>query len=638
MCGIVGRWTDRTISSEDLAASVERMRESLVHRGPDDAGLWIDAASGVCLGFRRLSIIDLSAAGHQPMVSASSRYQVVFNGEIYNFEALRTELLQHGASFRGHSDTEVILAAFEHWGVMDAIPRLNGMFAIAVWDSRERLLYLVRDRIGKKPLYYGTVDGSLCFASEIKAFYQLPNFQRDIDDGALLQFLAYGYNQPPLTIYRDVRQVAPAEIICFKGGIEHRRERYWQIPFPTDDLVHDPRETLIAVLEQAVRERLVADVPLGLFLSAGIDSSVVAALAQRCSTTPIRSFTIGFREDRHDESRHSEQIAKRIGTDHTTIYLSERDALDIVPKLPRIFDSPFGDSSALPTLLVCRSARKEVTVALSGDGGDEVFGGYRNYDVAPQMWKRLSSVPFAARHVLSRVARGRRSSKALYAASRMVGFESEKQITPLRIQEAGRNLAPASFSHFYADSFLRIWKDPTMLLPELNGKTPSILPHGIEAYEGMDPREIMMAIDLQTYLSADVLTKVDRTSMCASLEVRSPLLDTRVIETTRRLPLPLRSKKQILKEIGYELVGRDLLDRPKQGFSVPLAAWLRGELRGWAEELLDPAKMDPRLHAPTVAEVWAEHLKGKIDNSSRLWNVLSYEAWRRDGSKDRPVS
>ena len=638
MCGIVGRWVTHTTSLEGLNASVVRMRDRLAHRGPDDSGLWTDPKSGLCLGFRRLSIIDLSAAGHQPMASASARYQIVFNGEIYNFETLRRELQQEGARFRGHSDTEVMLAAFDRWGVLEAIPRLNGMFAMGVWDREERLLYLVRDRIGKKPLYYGRIDGALCFASEIKAFLTLDNFNAEISDGALRQFLAYGYNQHPLTIYRDLQQVAPAEIVCFRDATEFRRQTYWQIPLPSNDLVEEPRATLESALEQAVRERLVADVPLGLFLSAGIDSSVVAALAQQCSSRPIRSFTIGFREDEHDEARFSEQIAQRIGSDHTTIYLSERDALNLVPELPNLFDAPFGDSSALPTLLVCRSARKELTVALSGDGGDEVFGGYHNYEVAPRVWNRLTLVPTIARRVLSHLSGGERASRALYAASRLSPSRSEKQITPLRIREASRSLSLSSFASFYSDFFVRMWKHPEMLVKNGHSATPSLLPEGVPNYDAMDPREIMMAIDLQSYLPSDVLVKVDRASMCASLEVRSPLLDARVIETARRLPLAHRTRKRILKEIAYELVGRDLLDRPKHGFGVPLGAWLRGELRAWAEDLLDPMKLDSRLHAATVHEVWQEHLSGRIDNSARLWNLLSYEAWRRNVASSAKAS
>jgi asparagine synthase (glutamine-hydrolysing) len=605
------------------------MRDRLAHRGPDDSGVWSDPEAGVCLGFRRLSIIDLSAAGHQPMASATGRYEIVFNGEIYNFESLRRQLQDDGASFRGHSDTEVILAALERWGVSAAIPRLSGMFALGIWDRQQRQLSLVRDRIGKKPLYYAVTDGSLCFASEMKAFLALAGFDRAIDEGGLRQFLAYGYTQHPLTIYRDVRQVAPGEMLHFQNGVQSGRETFWRVPFPSPDLIEGSHEALIGVLEQAVRERLVADVPLGLFLSAGIDSSVVAALAQRCSVKPIRSFTIGFREDEQDESRYSEQIAKRIGTDHTTIYLSQRDALDLVPQLPHLFDSPFGDSSALPTLLVCRAARKEVTVALSGDGGDEVFGGYHNYVVAPQLWKKMNSMPGAARQLLARFSGGRSVSKALHAASRVVSLKTDRQVTPLRIREAGRGLKHKTFASFYTDFFLRIWKDPGMLLGGSDRLTPSILPQGLGEYAGMDEREIMMAIDLECYLPSDVLVKVDRASMWNSLEVRSPLLDTRVIETARRLPLAQRTKKQILREIAYDLVGRDLLDRPKQGFSVPLGTWLRSELRPWAEDLLDPKKIDPRLHAPTLHEVWQEHLSGKIDNSFRLWNLLSYEAWRR---------
>lgn len=625
MCGVAGFW-DTSGQMGEPGATTRRMIRSLVHRGPDGHGIWFDRQAGVSLGHRRLAILDLSPEGHQPMVSSSGRYVISYNGEVYNFGALRAELERQGQAFRGHSDTEVMLAAIEHWGLERAVTLFIGMFAFALWDRQDRKLFLVRDRLGIKPLYYGQVNGSFVFASELKAFRAYPGFAGSIDRGALALLLRHNYIPAPYSIYEDIRKLLPGHILSLdignKDNLAVHAQAYWSARTvaehgPTTPFRGSPEEAieqLDTLLQDAVRLRMLADVPLGAFLSGGIDSSTVVALMQAQSSRPVKTFSIGFHETSYNEAEYAKAVAHHLGTEHTELYVTPEDAMQVIPKLPTLFDEPFSDSSQIPTFLVSQLARKHVTVSLSGDGGDELFYGYDRYAFSRRIWQAIAWMPWGARTWLGCM---------LTAASQRMRSRKLNTLAEVLSMDGPDALYQRVVSH---------WKDSASVV--LNAEEPVTAltdPSRHALLPNFDER--MMFLDMVSYLPDDILVKVDRASMGASLEARVPLLDHRVIEFAWRLPLGLKYNggrgKWILRQVLDKYVPRELINRPKVGFGVPIKNWLRGPLREWAEAMLD----EHRLHEEgyfdpvPIRKKWLEHQEGDFDWHFYLWDVLMFQAW-----------
>ncbi len=639
MCGIAG-FIDpsRASDAEDLAATASVMAHCLAHRGPDDQGVWTDADSGVAFGHRRLSIIDLSPEGHQPMLSADGRWVVAFNGEIYNFTRLRPELEARGHTFRGHSDTEVLLAAVSDWGVEGALGRFNGMFAIALWDRSERRLWLARDRMGEKPLYYGSAGGVFLFASELKALHQHPAFDASVDRDALALFFRYGYVPAPHCIYAGIRKLEPGCLMSFRpgdGAVPSVRS-YWSLREVAErgaaerGAAGEKLEELESVLSDAVGLRMTADVPLGALLSGGIDSSTVVALMQAQSSRPVRTFTIGFREAGYDEAGYAREVARHLGTDHTELYVSPQDALDVIPLLPEIYDEPFADSSQIPTYLVSQLARRHVTVALSGDGGDELFLGYDRYRWAGRLWQLHRSAPAAVRRGAVRALSWRGPGDWDRLAARAAGLLRRP---PARVGDRLHRLSglleATSALDLYA-GLMTHWADP----PVLGAGAPDA-----RLTDPAERADLPLLVDQVAYLDGisylpdDILAKVDRASMAVSLEARIPLLDHRVVEQAWRIPPAAKSHrgrtKWPLRRVLARHVPEAMVDRPKMGFGVPVGDWLRGPLRDWAESLLDERRLaaDGYLQPGPVRDVWRRHLEGRAADQHLLWDVLMFQAW-----------
>ena len=635
MCGIAGAWDPAGRSSgEELAAIGGGMVSALRHRGPDDEGIWVDEPAGVTLAHRRLSIIDLSAEGHQPMVSGSGRYVISFNGELYNFEALRLELSRLHHRFRGGSDTEVLLAACDEWGLAAALERFNGMFAFALWDASDRTLHLVRDRLGEKPLYYGVLGGTLVFGSELGALRAHPRAAGalEVDRDALARYLRLNYLPAPQSIYRGVAKMPAAGLLTVRagdlaaGGPPQPRS-YW--PFAEvvakarrnrsalDD--GDAVDELDRLLQDAVKLRMQADVPLGAFLSGGIDSSTVVALMQAQAERPVRTFTVGFSDPRLDESAHARAVARHLGTDHTEVQLSPDAALDLVPRMPDVYDEPFADPSQLPTTAIAQVARRHVTVCLSGDGGDEVFGGYNRYTQGERAWKLLAPVPPVVRRGAARALLALPPS----ALSRFVAPAKAQKLAALLQVGSPAELHPVLVSS---------WDDPDSLVVGGREQNGSSVDDGLPAeLEGTAER--LMFLDSLTTLPDEMLAKVDRASMSVGLEARVPLLDPRLVELAWALPLGMRIRngegKWLLRQVLHRYVPADLVERPKTGFDPPVAAWLRGPLRPWAEALLDPSRLrgEGYLRPEPVTRCWDEHRSGARNWDYRLWAVLMFQAW-----------
>ncbi|MBG0778301.1 MAG: asparagine synthase (glutamine-hydrolyzing) [Desulfovibrionaceae bacterium] len=664
MCGILGFWGAPGERGE-LERTAHAMRDALRHRGPDSHGAWCDAKAGLALGHARLAIVDLSPAGHQPMVSACGRYVLTYNGEVYNFEALRAELERGGHApaegWCGHSDTEVMLAAFAAWGVEASLAKFVGMFAFALWDRRERVLTLARDRMGIKPLYWGYLGGGsggapvLGFASELAALRRHPAFGNGVDPAAAGLYLRYLYVPAPYCILKGLAKLEPGCLVRVRAeDVAARRMpepgRWWSVreamrrgladPLPDDDGGAAALAELTRVLSDAVRARMVADVPLGAFLSGGIDSSTVVALMQAASPRPVRTFTIGSPATGYDEAAHAKAVARHLGTEHTELYVRPFEAMEVIPLLARMYDEPFADASQIPTFLVSRLARAHVTVSLSGDGGDELFGGYNRYLFAPGIWDKLGPLPASARTVLAQCMRfgGERAVCAAYAlASPFIGASRRQLIFRDKIQKVTEAMAATDRTAFF-HSLVSFWKEPGELVRGLNGSPDGGLPptrFTDPARQPATPRFLdwMMAMDQDTYLHDDILTKVDRASMAVSLEARVPILDHRVVELAWRVPMSLKIRgglgKHILRELLYQHVPRDLVERPKQGFGIPLDSWLRGELRDWAEGLLAPGALEAHglLRTEPVRRAWDEHLSGRRNLQYHLWGVLMLQAW-----------
>jgi asparagine synthase (glutamine-hydrolysing) len=641
MCGIAG-FLDRAseMNAEALQAVNRCMTDAIAHRGPDDEGIWVDSAAGIALGHRRLSILDLSPEGHQPMHSASGAFVIVFNGEIYNFREIREELESHGHRFRGHSDTEIMLAAFEEWGVRRAVDKFNGMFSFAVWDRRERTLYLLRDRLGKKPLYYGWAGKVLLFASELKALHAHPAFEGEINRDALALYVRYGYIPAPYSIYHGIYKLPAGGILAIRAGdagSNAEPEQYWSaldaarrsLANPALSGEEEALSELEALLRDAVGIRMVSDVPLGAFLSGGIDSSVVVGLMQSLSSNPVKTFSIGFHEERHDEARHARAVAEYLGTDHTELYVTPSEAQDVIPRLPEMFDEPFADASQIPTFLVSQLARRSVTVALSGDGGDELFAGYRTYQDGATYFARNRRWPAPLRRMAAACMTGLPDPvlRAVLGRAGVAGGD-------VRLQRMASILGQDATGHAYR-AMVSVWEFPEQVARSASEPaTPFTDPRYTDAVRTEIPA--MMLLDAATYLPDDILVKVDRASMAVSLEARCPLLDYRLFELAWRLPMALKrrngSGKWILKEMAYRLVPRKLLDRPKAGFGVPIQDWIRGPLREWADDLLNPEvlKREGWLNPEPVRSAWDIHLNGGMDMSMRLWIVLMFQAWLRN--------
>jgi asparagine synthase (glutamine-hydrolysing) len=647
MCGIAGL-IDPTLREdpEGLGRLATSMGDRLAHRGPDDAGTWVEPRWGVGLTHRRLSIFDLSPLGHQPMASADGRWVVTLNGEIYNHLALRGELEGRGHRFRGHSDTEVLLAAFGEWGFEGALRRANGMFAIGAWDAETRTLHLARDRLGEKPLYYGWIGRTFLFGSELKAFAAHPAFRPEIDRTSLGLFLRLKYVPTPRSIYVGVSKLPPGTYATVDptvpGGVVGPTA-FWSaedairrgVEDPLDVAPEEAVDRLEALLLDAVGIRMEADVPLGAFLSGGVDSSTVVALMQAQGSRPVRTFTIGFHEAAFDEAASAAAVARHLGTDHTELYVTPGDAMDVIPRLPEVYDEPFSDSSQIPTYLVSELARRHVTVSLSGDGGDELFGGYHRHVWGGSVGRVVRWTPAGAR---------RAAARALLSVS-PARWESVMgavdPVLPARLRQ--RN--PGDKAHKLATALGAERADLLYLalVSHWDGDVPARGIGGREA-GGMapvttvadslsDPANQMMALDLLTYLPDDILAKVDRASMAHALEARPPILDHRVVELAWRMPLSLKIRagrgKWALRQVLARRVPPALVDRPKMGFGIPIGTWLRGPLRSWAEDLLDPARLreEGYLEPGPIRIRWAEHLSGRRNHQYELWDVLMFQAW-----------
>ena len=643
MCGIVGLVGHAGLSQADVKI-VHRMSGTIAHRGPDDEGIWIDPEAGIALAQRRLSIVDLSPAGHQPMFSEDGRYALVFNGEIYNYAALRDELDARGPHrWRGHSDTEVLLAAIDRWGLKPALGRCVGMFALALWDRRERTLILARDRIGEKPLYYGWLGRSFTFASELKALRAHPDWNQEIDRNSVALLMRHNYVPAPYSVYRGIQKLRPGHILVLGRDMkEARTEVYWSAYAMAERAAATPfrgtPDEAVDVLDQLLRRSLAgqmaADVPLGVFLSGGIDSSTVAAVMQSMSARPVRTFTIGFEVAGYNEAEHAKNVAEHLGTEHTELYVTEREALKVIPKLPTIYCEPFSDSSQIPTYLLSQLARRHVTVALSGDGGDELFSGYTRYAITDYFWRQVCRVPLGLRQTAAALAKI--PSPIVY--DRLVG--PLMRLLPQhrhqsRIGDKVHKAAEVLSLQTVDDVYRRLcshWIHPAKLV--IGGQEPPTMLSGLEPLPPLaGPAERMMYMDLLSYLPDDVLVKIDRAAMANGLETRAPLLDHRIVEFALSLPLAIsradRLTKWPLRKLLDRHIPKRLIDRPKMGFAIPLDTWLRGTLRDWAEDLLSESRLrrEGYFRPKIVRRVWQQHLSGRYNNQYLLWDVLMFQAW-----------
>jgi asparagine synthase (glutamine-hydrolysing) len=655
MCGVAGFWSP-SLSASARREAVRGMTLRLAHRGPDADGHWVPADTPIGLGHRRLSILDLSATGAQPMWSANGRYVLSFNGEIYNFRELRERLHAAGAVFRGTSDTEVLLAGFEAWGITETLRESTGMFALAVWDVRDQELVLSRDRVGEKPLYYGVCEDSLVFASELKALRHHPHFKGEVDRGAVALLMRYGYVPAPYSIYRGIGKVIPGTVLRFRprDGFVPTVTSYWSalavgragVARPTVKSDAELIDELDVLLRRAVADQMVADVPLGAFLSGGIDSTTVVAMMQAQSKAPVRTFSIGFFDPKFEEARHARAVAAHLRTIHTEHYLSAEESMRVIDLLPSMYDEPFADWSQIPTYLVSTLARDAVTVALTGDGGDELFGGYDRYVGLDKIWRRLRLVPRPLRQALARrIDVIDRLDTRRWDPGSWTRDESATNRRAHRLVVKARKVARLLRCEWREDLYqelLSSWFDTRRLVPDAVE-----LPTAITDVSNLMPAatfaQQMMHLDLMFYLPDDVLVKVDRAAMAVSLETRTPFLDHRVVEFASQLPLRLKLRnkqsKWILRQLLDRYVPREFVERPKMGFGVPLHDWLRGPLREWAEAKLEPARIARHgvFDPVEVRHVWEEHLRGYSNNTATLWPILMFDGWASETHDPEPA-
>ncbi len=638
MCGITGFLSFAPDHAEGMQAQLQRMCDAIAHRGPDSDGFWIDAAAQVALGHRRLAIVDLSPQGHQPMRSACGRYMLVFNGEIYNHQALRKALPEQ--AWRGHSDTETMLAAITHWGFEPALQRMVGMFAIVAWDAQERQLLMARDRMGEKPLYYGKLpNGDFAFGSELKALRAHGAWQGRINRDALALYLRHNAIPGEHSIFEGIAKLPPGHWMAVRHDGSVRQHCYWRLqdlasqacarrPSRSDAEAIEGLEQLLGTV---IRDQMVADVPLGAFLSGGVDSSAIVALMQRQSTRPVRTFSIGFDQEAYNEAEHAKAVARHLGTEHTELYVTAQDALDVIPQLPRIYDEPFADSSQIPTYLVAKMARQHVTVALSGDAGDELFLGYNRYLIAHRMWRQLRRLPLPLRKAAAAMVLRISPETLTRLGSHLPSLKAHGPLGD-KLHKFAHLVLPARDA---ADMYRRLIShqgDPEAWVHGAHEPATLLSPGTLPAM----PSEVeqMALADQLTYLPDDILVKVDRAAMAVSLETRVPLLDHRVVEHAWTLDMKHKIRdgqtKWLLREVLYRHVPRALIERPKKGFAVPLDSWLRGPLKSWADDLLSEPRLRAAgiLDAQRVSTLWAEHRSGRRNWQYQLWDVLMFEAWR----------
>ncbi|SEK70135.1 asparagine synthase (glutamine-hydrolysing) [Roseovarius nanhaiticus] len=638
MCGLIGYWAPNRELSDRL---IDHMAEQIIHRGPDSAGSWHDRAAGLALGHRRLAIVDLSDSGHQPMVSASGRYVLSYNGEIYNFQDIRAELDAAGKApaWSGHSDTEVLLAAVDAWGLDASLARLDGMFAFALWDTTDQSLVLARDRLGEKPLYYGRSGDALIFGSELGAFKPFPGYAPQIDRDALALYLRHNYIPAPYSIYTGIHKLEPGHYIKMTAPdqVDNATICYWNIvetaraSAPLTNSAAELEDRLDDLLNRSIKRRMIADVPLGAFLSGGYDSTLTTAVMQSQSARPIKTFTIGFSDEGYNEAHHAKAVADHLGTEHTELYVSPKAAQDVIPKLPDIWSEPFSDSSQIPTFLVSQLARTEVTVSLSGDGGDELFQGYGRYEFAARQWKRLSSVPSMVR---KGAAAGILATPEglMHKAESMLPRRLRNRHLADRLPKLAQIMACPSAMSFYK-SLVSHQIDPTSLVLGSQGEPRTAFADADRLAQEFGFAGAMGLIDTVTYLPGDILTKVDRASMAVSLESRIPLLDHRLVEFAMRVPQEFKHRdgqaKWLLRQVLYRYVPRALMDRPKMGFGVPIEHWLRGPLREWAEALLSERRLreEGYFDPAPIRKMWTEHVSGARRWHAQLWDILMFQAW-----------
>jgi asparagine synthase (glutamine-hydrolysing) len=645
VCGFAGFIDlDHRMSPAEWDRTGRAMGEAIAHRGPDDWGTHVEPEAGLVLSFRRLSIIDLSEAGHQPMLSASRQSVIVFNGEIYNAREIGRDLAAVGHRFRSRSDTEVIIEAFERWGIDTVLPRLVGMFAIAWFDRRNQRLTLVRDRLGKKPLYFGKIRGTFFFGSQPKAFFPHPDWRAEIDRTSVAAFMRYGYVPAPRSIYVGIESLRPSERVHVYDGNITGRDLYWNVRKIAAEAQRSARrvpdavakEELAAILSDAVNQRSVSDVPLGAFLSGGIDSSTVVALMQNMNTRPIKTFSIGFEEAEYDESRHAAAVARHLGTEHYELIVRPEDALAVVPLIPDYYDEPFADPSQVPTYLLCKLTRQHVTVALSGDGGDELLAGYTRYRLANEVLAGVRAIPRRLRPVIARLLRRTPDTVWRHLQSLVPRRYGSSPIAG-RIHRLAR-LIDAGGEERVFQGIVGQWPEPERLVRGVTHEDDPIWT-GELSHQFPDTTRRFQMLDTLTYLPGDILVKVDRASMGVALEARAPLLDHRVVEYTFGLPCEMLVRngetKWLLRQVLYDHVPRALVNRPKTGFMMPIDHWLRGPLRDWAEDLLDSRRMEETgiLDPTLIRKTWEQHLSGQINWQYRLWCVLMFEAWRRRWSE-----
>jgi asparagine synthase (glutamine-hydrolysing) len=659
MCGIAGLLAPGSGDADGISDALQKMTRSLAHRGPDAEGYWTE--SGVELGHRRLSILDLSNAGAQPMRSESGRYVIVFNGEIYNHLNMRRDIAADGAApdWRGHSDTETLLAGITHWGLNETLQRAKGMFALALWDRSEKRFSLARDRMGEKPLYWGWAGQALVFGSELKALRAHPDCPRDVCRDALAQYLRFMYVPAPRSIHPGLYKLEPGTILTVDGappstppeepirpGGHHGSisiRRYWdlnaQIEAGAQNQIEDKGDAVAAlgeVLGKAVQRQMISDVPLGAFLSGGVDSSAIVALMQAQSARPVQTFTIGFDEATFDESPYAAAVASHLGTEHTNLHVTDADARDVIPLLPDLYDEPFADSSQIPTYLVSRAARQHVTIALSGDGGDELFGGYNRYFWGPKIWDRFALLPHPLRQGLGKVILSVPLSVWDTAGSKYNRLRSgSTDISRLgdKAHRLGDRLRTVKTTDDLYRSLVSEWSLEAGIMLGISKDPTSQLDDPLPENDVDDPAMLMMLQDMRSYLPDDILCKVDRAAMGVSLETRTPFLDPDVIALSTRLPMAAKIRegqgKWALRQVLYQHVPREMIERPKAGFAIPIGIWLRGPLRDWAEELLSYERLakDGFFDPEIIRQTWAEHLSGRRDGTTRLWAILMFQAW-----------
>jgi len=654
MCGIVGFFTNFGLSKDQLRSKICAMNDTLVHRGPDDSGIWVDMALSIALGHRRLAIQDLSPTGQQPMMSSSGRFHIVFNGEIYNFKEIQHDLIGRGYQFRGSSDTEVLLASVEEWGIELALKKSRGMFAIAIWDQKERELILARDRMGEKPLFYGWIEGAFVFASELKAIRKIFSISMEIDPAATAAFFRFGYVPSPHCIYKNFFKLVPGTYLRISlsqlstlsdfnplsdNGF-FCPQAYWTLQKSVNDGLLNPildeQEAITqfdSLLQNTLSLHQISDVPLGAFLSGGIDSSLICAVLQAISKSPVKTFTIGFKEKEFDEAPYARSIANYLGTDHHEYYVSASDGLDLIPEISKYWDEPFADVSQIPSLMVARIARQDVTVCLTGDGGDELFCGYNRYFANAALWSMINKIPLQLRRLAGKslsLFPPRVWQNVYDLSKKLVGSYRTQANVGLKVQKLAKIMQMRSEKDAYL-YLMSVWDNPKQLLMHTQ-ESSSVFDRQPTPGLGHFIHDAM-CWDQLGYLVDDNLVKGDRSSMAASLETRLPLLDHRIVEFSWRLPLAMKYRrgqsKWLLRQVLYKYVPKELIERPKMGFSVPISDWLRGELRDWAGDLMHSYCCNEKLENKSVLQkIWREHMLGINDHGNKLWILLTWINWK----------